>query len=85
MKSERTTVFNGANGVPVNDFEYRLVIGSRIVGSLKRVDPDDVDHITKNGNDITGLWALRDADGTFIDYDQYRFDIAARFGFEIVL
>ena len=35
------------------------------------------------GNHIDGLWVLRDVDGTYIDYDRYRFDIAPRHDLEI--
>jgi len=33
---------------------------------------------TPNGNDFNDKWVLRSADGTLIDYDQYRSDLAER-------
>lgn len=33
---------------------------------------------TPYGNECNGRWVLRDAEGTFIDYDQYRNDLAER-------
>ena len=34
--------------------------------------------ITPNGNKIEGAWVLRDAKGTWLDFDQYRHDLAGR-------
>lgn len=31
--------------------------------------------LTPNGNPLNGRWVLRDADGKFIDFDQYRHDL----------
>lgn len=33
---------------------------------------------TPNGNPIAGRWVLRAADGTWMDCDQYRYDLAQR-------
>lgn len=86
MNPERTTAFKGGIGLPINDADYLIINEAGVpLGSLRRVETGDRDYITQNGNDITGLWALRDADGTFVDYDRYRFDIAGRFGFELDL
>lgn len=32
------------------------------------------------GNAFNGCWVMREADGTFIDYDRYRHDIMPRHG-----
>lgn len=37
---------------------------------------------TPNGNNIGGRWVLRDANGVWIDFDQYRFDLMERHGFK---
>lgn len=34
--------------------------------------------VTPNGNKIEGAWVLRSSDGSWIDFDQYRNDLAAR-------
>ena len=39
--------------------------------------------ISPNGNPLTGLWVLRGADGTLIDYDRYRHDLAERHNIEL--
>jgi hypothetical protein len=31
--------------------------------------------LSPNGNPLCGRWVLREADGTFVDYDQYRYDL----------
>lgn len=36
---------------------------------------------TPNGNEIAGRWVLRDAQGDWVDVDQYRFDLMERHGF----
>lgn len=36
--------------------------------------------LTPNGNQIARRWVLRGTDGTFVDVDQYRFDLAERNG-----
>ena len=36
------------------------------------------DGTTPAGNPIGGRWVLRDADGVWIDLDQYRTDLAER-------
>lgn len=43
------------------------------------------DHVglTPNGNPLAGRWALRDAAGTLIDYDKYRYDLAERHNIEL--
>lgn len=33
---------------------------------------------TANGNPLKGIWVLREKDGTFIDYHQYRNDLACQ-------
>lgn len=33
---------------------------------------------TPNGNTLNGQWVLRDDQGAFLDFDQYRFDLADR-------
>jgi len=33
---------------------------------------------TPNGNELNGRWVLRDENGDFIDFDQYRHDLADR-------
>lgn len=33
---------------------------------------------TPNGNDLAGKWVLRDAQGTFVDFDKYVIDLAER-------
>lgn len=38
---------------------------------------------TPNGNDLRGDWVLRDDKGQWVDFDRYRSDLAARYGFEI--
>lgn len=38
---------------------------------------------TPNGNDIGGRWVLRSPEGTMIDFDQYRYDIAERHGLKL--
>jgi hypothetical protein len=39
---------------------------------------------TPNGNNVGGKWVLRDMNGTFIDSDQYRHDLAERNDIELV-
>jgi hypothetical protein len=36
---------------------------------------------TPNGNEIGGRWVLRDPQGSWVDVDQYRFDLMERNGF----
>lgn len=36
--------------------------------------------LTPNGNPLGGSWVLRSAAGEFIDFDQYRHDLAERNG-----
>jgi hypothetical protein len=36
---------------------------------------------TPNGNKIFGRWVLRDPNGNWVDFDQYRHDLAERYGF----
>lgn len=36
---------------------------------------------TPNGNSVSGHWVLRDVNGIFIDFDQYRHDLMERNGF----
>ncbi|MFN9474652.1 MAG: hypothetical protein ACK59X_24910 [Acidovorax sp.] len=36
---------------------------------------------TPNGNPIAQRWVLRDANGVWIDFDQYRHDLFERHGF----
>ncbi len=38
---------------------------------------------TPNGNAMAGRWVLRDTNGTMIDFDQYRNDIAERNNLEL--
>jgi hypothetical protein len=33
---------------------------------------------TPNGNPMGGRWVLRDAEGSLIDFDQYRYDLEGR-------
>lgn len=35
---------------------------------------------TPNGNPLHGRWVLRSADGSFLDFDQYRHDLVERNG-----
>ena len=39
--------------------------------------------LTPNGNKVGGRWVLRDKNGKWIDFDQYRNDLAERNGFQI--
>ena len=41
--------------------------------------------LTPNGNQLNNRWVLRDNTGKFIDFDQYRHDLAERNNCEIVL
>jgi len=34
--------------------------------------------LTPNGNPMAGRWVLRDAAGSFVDFDQYRTDLFER-------
>lgn len=43
----------------------------------------EVGGITPNGNETGHFWVLRNPRGEFVDYDQYRFDIAPRWNLEI--
>jgi hypothetical protein len=36
---------------------------------------------TPSGNELRGRWVLRNADGAWVDFDQYRSDLAQRNGF----
>lgn len=38
---------------------------------------------TPNGNDMRGHWVLRDSCGAMLDFDQYRNDLAERFGLKL--
>lgn len=38
---------------------------------------------TPNGNQINRFWVYRDSNGAWIDYDQYRHDIAARYNLNL--
>ncbi len=38
---------------------------------------------TPNGNEFGGCWVLRDADGVYVDHDQYRHDLASRNGINL--
>lgn len=38
--------------------------------------------LTPNDNNIGGRWVLRSPDAEWIDCDQYRHDLLARYGFE---
>lgn len=40
--------------------------------------------LTPNGNPIGGRWVLRTVRGEWVDVDQYRFDLEARAGIELV-
>lgn len=55
--------------IQINDDRYEID-GGRV---LQRERGD-----TPNGNPIGGRWVLREADGTFIDVDQYRNDLFER-------
>ena len=33
---------------------------------------------TPNGNDLGGMWVLRDGDSNFVDFDKYVHDLAER-------
>lgn len=39
---------------------------------------------TPNGNPMNGRWVLRDADGTLIDFDKYRSDLAERNNIQLI-
>lgn len=39
--------------------------------------------LTPNGNPINGRWVLRSPDGSWVDVDTYRIDLANCHGFEI--
>lgn len=39
---------------------------------------------TPNGNPIAGRWVLRDKAGAWVDFDQYRHDLAAQNGFDLI-
>lgn len=39
--------------------------------------------LTPNGNPIRGRWVLRNADGSWIGYDENRLDLATRYGFRL--
>jgi hypothetical protein len=39
---------------------------------------------TPNGNPIGGYWVLRSPSGSWIDYDQYRNDLAERHGCKLI-
>lgn len=39
---------------------------------------------TPNGNELNGRWVLRDAKGEWVDFDQYRHDLAARYDLELI-
>lgn len=38
---------------------------------------------TPNGNEVNGRWVLRNDQKKFIDYNQYRQDLAEKYGFII--
>lgn len=40
----------------------------------------EVNTKTPNGNPMGGRWVLRDVNGVFIDFDQYRHDLMERHG-----
>jgi hypothetical protein len=37
---------------------------------------------TPNGNPVGGFWVLRGPNDEWVDYDQYRFDLMGRNGFD---
>ncbi len=39
---------------------------------------------TPNGNELNGRWVLRTVAGEWVDFDQYRHDLAARYDLELV-
>ena len=39
--------------------------------------------ISPNGNQINGFWVLRDKFGTWIGFDQYRYNLAELHSFEL--
>lgn len=39
------------------------------------------DGLTPSGNPISGRWVLRDASGTWVDFNQYRHDLFEQNGF----
>ncbi len=39
---------------------------------------------TPNRNKFTGQWVLRTVAGEWVDFDQYRHDIAARYGLQLL-
>ena len=43
------------------------------------------DGLTPNGNELNQRWVLRDKDDNFIDFDQYRHDLAERNNFRLTL
>ena len=57
-----------------NDFReptlYRFDNGRKMQREFKTLTP--------NGNEFNGRWVLRDAQGTFVDFDKYRSDLAER-------
>lgn len=71
-----TTTSEARQGLTCSDLfsisydEYRAEDGSR----LKREYGE-----TPNGTPINGRWVLRGPDGEWIDFDQYRHDIACHY------
>jgi hypothetical protein len=65
------------------------------VKTLKEITPDQCyrgedgttmqreNGLTPNENPIGNKWVLRSADGAWIDFDMYRFDLAERHGFTL--
>jgi hypothetical protein len=41
------------------------------------------DGLTPNGNPVNNRWVLRDENGVFLDFDQYRNDLVERFNLSI--
>lgn len=58
----------------VSDQEYQSDCGK----TLRREDG-----LTPNGNPINGKWVLRNEDGVFVDFDQYRHDLASHHGLNL--
>jgi len=59
----------------VSETEYKAADGS----TLKREYGK-----TPNGNDMNGRWVLRNPEGKFLTFDQYRSDIAEEYSLKLI-
>lgn len=73
--TERIKLVNKVEDLPDHVLVYLYEDGS----FMRR----EYDGLTPNGNPIHGVWVLRERFGKFIDYDQYRNDLAPRHNREI--